>query len=190
MYSKLDFPPFLYTPLSACPPTHTHTQTTAGRYLCRSHLGRATLQDWVLRIYGTKTDPVRTARSSPSSSNSTNNINNLALPTTTQSSIRPSSGPLSALTSSSSSSSLMTTAAAMTAKTPSLTETPTLLDGGRHVDNVGPRSGHDSVPRSKTGTSHETLGAPPKKFKMRIEFFSQEKRIDRSGVFSLGATFS
>jgi hypothetical protein len=92
------------------------------------------------------------------------------------------------LTSSSSSSSLMTTAAAMTAKTPSLTETPTLLDGGRHVDNVGPRSGHDSVPRSKTGTSHETLGAP-KKFKIRIEFFSQE-RIDRSGVFSLGATFS
>lgn len=157
--------------------THTHTQTTAGRYLCRSHLGRATLQDWVLRIYGTKTDPVRTARSSPSSSNSTNNINNLALPTTTQSSIRPSSGPLSALTSSSSSSSLMTTAAAMTAKTPSLTETPTLLDGGRHVDNVGPRSGHDSVPRSKTGTSHETLGAPQKiQNEDRILFLRKEDR--------------
>jgi hypothetical protein len=122
--------------------------------------------------------------------------------TTTQSSIRPSSGPLSALTSSSSSSSLMTTAAAMTAKTPSITETPTLLGGGRHVDNVGPRSGHDSVPRSKTGTSHETQNIAPKTFtkKRKTNIYNKtyqilKKRkgsIDRvkSVLFSLGAFYT
>ncbi|KAK4016765.1 hypothetical protein OUZ56_031732 [Daphnia magna] len=103
--------------------------------------GRATLQDWMLRIYGTKTDPVRSTRSSPSSTSNTTNIISPTM-STTQSSAPPSSAPLNAFTPST----FMTTAPKKM--------TPSLLDG-RHVDNVGPRSGHDSVPRSKTATLTE-----------------------------------
>ena len=78
-------------------------------------VGRATLQDWVLKVYGTKTDPTRPVRPSPPPT------------TTTASPVRNSRTWLNT-------SSTVTTMGSLSA-----------------TGVVGPRSGHDSVARSKSG---------------------------------------
>jgi len=85
-------------------------------YMCGGgRVGRATLQDWVLKVYGTKTDPTRPVRPSPPPT------------TTTASPVRNSRTWLNT-------SSTVTTMGSLSA-----------------TGVVGPRSGHDSVARSKSG---------------------------------------